>query len=391
MPRAHSHYENLKVARNAPTEVIRAAYRVLAQRHHPDVNASADSARVMKILNEAWDVLSDPKKRAEHDRWIAEQESTERAAEAPAEPRPDFSGSKTYTYTYTAPPAPKPETPKRPTPRDPSPSSTSDSFHESNWTKTPKKESQQRRSSWFSNPDVKRGALGVALLAGLFSLSLDRTPDRGHQYELPAPSRPRPTPASSQPEPVAQTAQPQTKGFVPFSGELDRPASRPRSKATQPISADAFLDDPQPIAPQAARAARKPSTSPALDQDQQTSTGYVPDAPRLAQDGLSEFTVDNTSGSGDAIARLYLNGTKPAVRTFFVRHRERFTAMSLSPGSYILRYRYMGSETTYEADRPFQLRQEETASGTRYSQVRVTLYAVADGNLRTKVVPKESF
>lgn len=66
-----THYENLKVSENATIEVIRAAYRVLAQRHHPDVNSTKDSVRVMQIINEAWTVLSDPVQRAEHDAWIA--------------------------------------------------------------------------------------------------------------------------------------------------------------------------------------------------------------------------------------------------------------------------------------------------------------------------------
>lgn len=69
-----THYDNLKVARNAPTEVIRANYRALVQKHHPDINPSPDATQVIQMLNAAWAVLSDPTRRAEHDRWIAEQE-----------------------------------------------------------------------------------------------------------------------------------------------------------------------------------------------------------------------------------------------------------------------------------------------------------------------------
>ena len=74
MNRIHSHYENLKVARNAPPEIIKAAYRVLAQRHHPDINQSSDAARVMQMINKAYEILSDPTRRAEHDAWIRSQE-----------------------------------------------------------------------------------------------------------------------------------------------------------------------------------------------------------------------------------------------------------------------------------------------------------------------------
>lgn len=75
MPRVHTHYDNLKVARNAPPEVIRAAYKTLSQKYHPDRNGnSPDAIRVIQIINSAYAVLSDPDKRREHDEWIARAE-----------------------------------------------------------------------------------------------------------------------------------------------------------------------------------------------------------------------------------------------------------------------------------------------------------------------------
>lgn len=76
MGRIHSHYENLKVARDAPLEVIKAAYRALAQKYHPDVNKSPDAPRIMILLNEAWAVLGEPSKRVQHDRWLLEAEAS---------------------------------------------------------------------------------------------------------------------------------------------------------------------------------------------------------------------------------------------------------------------------------------------------------------------------
>lgn len=78
MKNIRTHYDNLKVARNAPPEVIRAAYKILSQKHHPDRNGnSAESQRVMKIINESYAVLSDPEARCRHDAWILERESPE--------------------------------------------------------------------------------------------------------------------------------------------------------------------------------------------------------------------------------------------------------------------------------------------------------------------------
>jgi DnaJ-class molecular chaperone len=87
MARIHTHYDNLKVARNAPPEVIRAAYKTLSQRFHPDRNADNEAAtRIFQIISSAYEVLSDPAKRKEHDEWIAreEAEAMERATEAHA-------------------------------------------------------------------------------------------------------------------------------------------------------------------------------------------------------------------------------------------------------------------------------------------------------------------
>jgi hypothetical protein len=60
-------YEVLQVSAKASPEVVQAAYRALARAHHPDVNPSPDAARLMKQLNAAYGVLSDPARRARYD------------------------------------------------------------------------------------------------------------------------------------------------------------------------------------------------------------------------------------------------------------------------------------------------------------------------------------
>lgn len=76
MTKLQTHYDNLKVARSAPAEVIRAAYKTLSQKYHPDRNnADVESARIMAIINASYEVLSDSAKRQQHDAWITQQES----------------------------------------------------------------------------------------------------------------------------------------------------------------------------------------------------------------------------------------------------------------------------------------------------------------------------
>lgn len=68
MTKTYSHYESLNVTRDAPTEVIRAAYRSLSQKYHPDKNmGNQEAAQVMARLNAAYSVLSDSDQREQYD------------------------------------------------------------------------------------------------------------------------------------------------------------------------------------------------------------------------------------------------------------------------------------------------------------------------------------
>ena len=58
------YYEVLQVHPRADSEVIRAAYRALARKYHPDLGGDPNR---MIALNDAWDVLGDPVRRAEYD------------------------------------------------------------------------------------------------------------------------------------------------------------------------------------------------------------------------------------------------------------------------------------------------------------------------------------
>lgn len=69
MDQKRDYYEVLELNREATEEDIRAAYRHLAKRYHPDVNASPDAADRFKEINEAYAVLSDPERKAAYDRY----------------------------------------------------------------------------------------------------------------------------------------------------------------------------------------------------------------------------------------------------------------------------------------------------------------------------------
>src|SRR4028119_1262696 len=63
-------YKVLGIERKAKPEEIKKAYRRLARKHHPDVNPGDKAAEErFKLITEAHDVLSDPKKRSVYDRF----------------------------------------------------------------------------------------------------------------------------------------------------------------------------------------------------------------------------------------------------------------------------------------------------------------------------------
>jgi curved DNA-binding protein len=74
------YYALLGVKRDAPQDEIKKAYRRLARKYHPDVSKEPDAETRFKDVGEAYEVLSDPEKRAAYDKigsnWKAGQEFT---------------------------------------------------------------------------------------------------------------------------------------------------------------------------------------------------------------------------------------------------------------------------------------------------------------------------
>ena len=69
MPTKRDYYEVLGIPRNATDEEIKRAFRKLAFKYHPDHNRDDNAGEKFKEVNEAFEVLSDPDKRAAYNRF----------------------------------------------------------------------------------------------------------------------------------------------------------------------------------------------------------------------------------------------------------------------------------------------------------------------------------
>lgn len=74
-----NYYDLLQVNQNASPEIIEKAYKVLAKKYHPDLQSEESkkqSEELLKKINEAYEVLSNPEKKKSYDISLAEKKET---------------------------------------------------------------------------------------------------------------------------------------------------------------------------------------------------------------------------------------------------------------------------------------------------------------------------
>lgn len=354
-----THYDNLMVSRNAPEAVIKAAYRTLTQKYHPDRNpGDADSARIMVLLNESWAVLSDPDKRRQHDDWIRRSEESAAGQQHSYRPPPREPPRPPPREPPRPPPKepprePPPAPPRGPPPAPPKPPPAA--------TVVPAKSS----TSWW----LPMFVVGLILLVG-----------RVVVMESNRSAKLQTSPGS--------TAAAAAEGAAPELSDADSAIAA--YEAAQPSEAQAppEVSAPAPVVA-ASTYVREPT---GLDGEPWPSeSGYVGGFELLANGGLCQVIVDNSKNSGDVLVKLYAldQGSTP-VRTFFIPAYSSFKLENVDAGQYDIRYRDLDSGALARSE-PFSLKQTVEAEGTRYSVYTMTLYTVANGNLNTYPISETEF
>ena len=403
-PMPATHYDTLKVARDAPTEVIRAAYRALSQKYHPDRNPNdAAASQSMAVLNAAYDVLSDVEKKRQYDELIESIES-ETVFEELGTPRPSqawprrkvsihsmeetplgrlFSNWKLYAalfllggvglIVWAAAPALHKRDIELPQPSaDTSPYVFQDPTLP-RATPVPGGASRAARPSAHDDEATPHSAAPAA------------TTDAG-PAATPAPSKQ--TPAAASPERDAQTHK--------------KPATAPAKSATAP--------EKSATAAMPTNLKRKPS--PAVDLGDSgvlegrysrptlapsglswpSSSDYVGGYHQLNTDGMSQVIIDNSHNDFDVFVKVvYLGEGEPeTTRAVFLSARDRFTVSNLSAGTYDLRYQNLDSGTLLRSG-VFVLEESAIAGGTRHSTVSLTLHDGADDGTNTYLLSERDF
>lgn len=298
-----THYDNLKVSEKAPLDVIKAAYRVLSMRWHPDRNPNDPRAgKIMGILNAAYEVLSDPVKREQYDAKLA-------ASRRPSTTTPATNFTSTSTWT----------------PRSRRPFSFGMVLRSIRW----------RVPGWES-------VCAAALIVGIGALVVHTITHHD---------------STETAEPVATTAttsaEPATVGQDTVIGEaVPQPQESPAFdlRLTNPLNGHAWPK----------------------------KASYLAGFEKLATDGYSSVTVDNSKNTSDVFLKLVsveFGAHSKVVRVCFIPRRATFTFARISPGRYELRYQEVEDGVCLKTG-TFELSEKRRLQGVEYTQIQVPLYGL---------------
>lgn len=312
MAKIHTHYDNLKVSRHAPQEVIRAAYKALSQKYHPDKNPGDErAARIMAIVNTAYNILSDPVRRKEHDEWIVSEEWEVEWLEST---RGEEGKSRGDGHAEPRPVA--------------------------------------ARSRWRVLRDPRLWGIALAAFAGGGALAvvlLD--PSRTLPGGLPWPGKATPA--------VAGVAAPAVTAALPSVAAPPGPSAATTAAAAEPSASDAGPDtwahpkgqtDTEPdVRLLGTTQFVVPARAPDCDTDLQaqvaptgepwpTQSGYIDGYPLGNQGNEMQVLVDNSDNASAVLVKIYDLDRRANVRHAYVQGHTQFLIDKLTAGKYEVRY-----------------------------------------------------
>lgn len=338
----HTHYDNLKISRSAPDEVIRAAYKALSQKYHPDKNPRDDASDVMTIINHSYAVLSDRQQRRKHDHWIAEQEKNAAPLRAQSFKRP-----------RSEPVRKRPPEPQRPKPSTPPP----EPLPVQDW---------QNRSLELTPRKLIVLSFSVLALAALLFFLL---------HEKPILTT---LPTSDEISAARQTASKKKAAMNAIAAD-----SKPS------VRHDLSQSDHSPV-----------DVIPGNTANVKFSLGPDgmpwPLGPRLYREdgvrrtGQSTITIDNSHNSHAVNVKVIVDAKSEKMGEMFIPAHRLLALENLPPGVYRLKYRDLQTGSTMQSE-PVKLEEIRTDPPAQYGILAITLYASAADNVGFHAIPDDEF
>lgn len=331
----HTHYDNLKVARDASPAAIDAAYQAMVRRFGPEHNAGdPHAARKMAIIDTSYAVLSNPHQRALHDLWVDQNDEVDTAppsipllwlhSELPPNSHATAHGLQ-------------------------SGSSNSNNINGGGNSHRRRRKRAREPASSTLTQHLQRNWSLYALGAVVACLALVTV---------------APRPFLADDNDIGAIGSGPLRGFaVPmlFEPRYNRPATAPNG---QPWPANA---------------------------------GYLASYPQLNTDGAARLSVDNSQNDCDMFVKLvWLDGAQPqAVRHLYIPAFQRFNVEQLTAGRYEVRYRNLttgtlarsGAVAVQEASAPAQQPGDASAGASP----TVGLYKQPLGNPRALQLEEADF
>jgi curved DNA-binding protein CbpA len=363
------YYEILEVHPKASQEIIKKAYQTLAKKYHPDVYGDLEIAtKKMSLLNEAYSILSDEKKRKDYDSLLV--------------------NNNYQNVSYT--------------------SGTASYDNPSVKTASSPEEEQFLAASYLAYQNKEKPFKGRLILARLWGFGTTFLCEENFDYKSKS--------YITQywitllffpviPLNRYRIIKKDNKNFliiskIPYNGNFINKmfSMYKRNKlgmiATLAIflfiSFDTYTHPTKTYTPPKQSINTTANIPSKYEPKKNVPSAYVQGAPILNDGGLGIVHLDNSHNDAPVYVRIWTNDNSPKpIRTFTVATHSKFTVNNMAHGSYTVRYKFLyetKEATSASKSEPFELTETETPQGTKYKEFTLTLYKVQNGNTRTQTI-----
>lgn len=375
MDSIHTYYDVLMVSRNASQEVIRAAFKSLCQKYHPDRNKHPNAERMIQQFNEAYSILSNPVERDKYDKQLSDYEKKVNQTHQ----------ERSYNQF-----------------KDEAPSDTSQQKNNIVIINIPDSISLDKVKISVINLVSKAKPifiktfkvvfcfiLLIVIVNILFALIENFSPDSALE-DLDS--------ASEDLAYAQQEVQDAAQELDEASEEYDYYEEYPyQTDTSEYVAADQAIEqniadipvDEDYISSDDSSAYKNYAPN---GESFPSSAGYVAGYPVLNNDGASILTIDNSQNNEAIFGKLYYldEMQDSAVRHFYIQGGGGFNIRDISPGNYDVRYKDLENGSISKSE-PIQIEEYQEYDGIRFSNISMTLYKVTDGNMQTYSISESEF